>query len=193
MRAARALAWGRGCHFCFCEVETPHEFFLGAIFFILVLFANCVCEYSHFYDRKFSKNRSIIKIQQKKTRGNSWVICLSIFHCMGKRSKAEAMSSKCDVCNEVFLKKGNLVRHKRTRTDDKPYECDVCNKIFLQSGNLDAHKRTHTGEKPYECDVCNKRFSHSSHLTVHKRTHTGEKPYECDVCNKRFSHPLSDS
>ena len=30
---------------------------------ILVLFANCVSEYSHFYDQKFCKNRIIIKIQ----------------------------------------------------------------------------------------------------------------------------------
>ena len=30
---------------------------------ILVLFANCVSEYSHFYDQKLCKNRSIIKIQ----------------------------------------------------------------------------------------------------------------------------------
>jgi hypothetical protein len=37
--------------------------FLGAIFFILVRFANCVYEYSHFDVQKFCKNRSIIKIQ----------------------------------------------------------------------------------------------------------------------------------
>jgi hypothetical protein len=30
---------------------------------IHVLLANCVCEYSQFYDQKFCKNRSIIKIQ----------------------------------------------------------------------------------------------------------------------------------
>jgi hypothetical protein len=30
---------------------------------IHVLLANCVCEYSQFYDQNFSKNRSIIKIQ----------------------------------------------------------------------------------------------------------------------------------
>ena len=33
------------------------------IFSILMLFANCVSEYSHFYDQKLCKNQSIIKIQ----------------------------------------------------------------------------------------------------------------------------------
>ena len=153
-----------------------------------MLFAICVCEYSHFYDQKFCKNRSVIKIPLKQTRGNGWVIFLSIFDRTGKRSKAEAMSRKYELCNKVFSTKGNLVAHKRTHTGDKPYECDVCNKRFSRSGHLASHKRTHTGDKPYECDVCNKRFSHASTLTIHKRTHTDDKPYECDVCKRRFSH-----
>ena len=36
---------------------------------ILVLFANCVSEYSHFYVRKFCKNRSIIKINKGRLEG----------------------------------------------------------------------------------------------------------------------------
>ena len=154
---------------------------------LAVLLAICVCEYSHFYDQKFCKNRSVIKIPLKQTRGDGWVIFLSTFDRTGKRSKAETMSRKYELCNKVFSTKGNLVAHKRTHTGDKPYECDVCNKKFSQSSNLTVHKRNHTGEKPYECDVCNKRFSRSGDLARHERTHTGEKPYECDVCNKRFS------
>ena len=115
------------------------------------------------------------------------IFILSIFDRTGKRSKAETMSRKCEVCNKVFSTKGNLVAHKRTHSEDKPYECDVCNKRFSHSSHLAVHKRIHTGEKPYECDVCNKRFLQSGNLATHKRTHTGHKPYKCHVCKKRFS------
>ena len=50
-------------NFCFCKVETPRALFFGRHIFILVLFVNCVLECSRFYDQKFCKNRSIIKIQ----------------------------------------------------------------------------------------------------------------------------------
>ena len=129
---------------------------------LVVLLAICVCEY--FYDQKFCKNRSVIKIPLKQTRGDGWVIFVSIFDRTGKRSKAQTMSRKYELCNKVFSTKGNLVAHKRTHTGDKPYECDVCNKRFSQSSTLTAHKKTHTGDKPYECDVCNKKFSQSSNL-----------------------------
>ena len=184
MRAARAWAWGRGW---FLQSGNTTWIIFGRHILILVLLANCVSEYSHFYDQKFCKNRSVIKIPLKQTRGDGWVIFLSIFDRTGKRSKAETMSRKYELCNKVFSTKGNLVAHKRTHTGDRPYECDVCNKIFLRSGHLTVHKRNHTGEKPYECDVCNKRFSRSGDLARHQRTHTEDKPYECDVCNKKFS------
>ncbi|XP_077345853.1 uncharacterized protein LOC143989551 isoform X1 [Lithobates pipiens] len=93
----------------------------------------------------------------------------------------------CTECGKCFIKKSDLVRHRRSHTVKKPLFCPECGKFCLKKSHLYAHLRTHTGEKPYSCSECEKCFSEKSSLIKHQRYHTGEKPYSCPECGKRFS------
>ena len=75
---------------------------------------------------------------------------------------------------------------------EKQFKCDLCSSAFIRKHELILHKRFHTGfcfvfgttislklilqilcEKPFKCNMCSRDFSHKSHLTLHARIHTG--------------------
>lgn len=102
----------------------------------------------------------------------------------------------CEVCNRIFVSKGNLLMHMNIHNTDKvstpktnkplPYTCIYCNKQFGRPHEKVKHERIHTGEKPYKCEVCGKTFRITYCLTLHMRTHSGDRPYECKQCGKSF-------
>ena len=117
---------------------------------------------------------------------------------------------QCDVCNENFTVKGDLVRHQRT-----DFNLNLRSRPLIYSGllisyilfltftyllfsihillylnkmaNVDMHMEIHSGEKPFECSHCEKTFSHKDNLDVHMQIHSNDKPFECIQCGKTFS------
>ena len=62
---------------------------------------------------------------------------------------------QCNFCDQCFLRKEHLFRHKKQHTGDKPFHCA---KGFLTKSDLLRHTIQHTGEKPFKCDICDKAF-----------------------------------
>ena len=94
---------------------------------------------------------------------------------------------QCDICNRVFKKSNDLLRHRRIHTLERPYQCPLCPKSFAVKCALDNHSRTHLDlPKTYKCDICNLNYSYKASLDLHKRLHTGYKPFECNLCSQFF-------
>ena len=70
--------------------------------------------------------------------------------------KYEATIPKCDLCDEVFPTKSNLIKHdKIIHRKHGQFECKKCDKAFSEEWKLKAHEKSH---KKYTCEKCNKYF-----------------------------------
>ncbi|XP_069669295.1 zinc finger protein 454-like isoform X2 [Periplaneta americana] len=96
-------------------------------------------------------------------------------------------TTKCNICNQVFVTQQSLKHHFHIHTIKKSFHCDVCGRCFLRFAELKQHAPIHTGERQFKCNVCGKGFTRLSHLSNHERIHKGEWPYKCDVCGKGLS------
>ncbi|XP_058985003.1 putative zinc finger protein 735 [Musca domestica] len=94
----------------------------------------------------------------------------------------------CDICGNVFSKRGRMMEH-RQRHDKRPkYSCELCDKKFHMRELLRKHMFSHSGGKPHKCEYCSRTFYYESVKKAHEAVHQGLKPYICDVCGKAFSY-----
>ena len=105
------------------------------------------------------------------------------------KQKLRAGKFQCDICDEKFSTKRNLILHVRVHTFERQLECIVCGKTFNRKDHLTNHEMIHRDDKPDEtfiCKDCGKNFRRYSSLQRHQTIHSGEKPFLCKVCGKNF-------
>ncbi|XP_037092884.1 treacle protein-like [Pollicipes pollicipes] len=119
----------------------------------------------------------------------------------------------CDHCDSKFVKREQLLGHRRFHFKDKNVECPKCGKKFMTTGMLTMHNKWKHSQGPcrfcgrpftsatarqaheehmhlkhmmHMCDVCHFRVMAASQLRVHKRTHSAETPHRCPDCEQAF-------
>lgn len=118
---------------------------------------------------------------------------------------------KCDKCDEAFLYKVTLEKHKVTHSE---LYCGVCRRVLRDAATVARHKASHTRFqctrcdesftffkpllrhcqnvhklcRPFACAFCAKTYSRLRILIMHEWKHTGHLPFQCKLCSKRFKH-----
>lgn len=98
---------------------------------------------------------------------------------------------RCNFCGKMYLKKSDYVKHCTLHADYRPFKCDVCDKSFAQKKTYRNHMILHRERKPYQCPKCLRSYCHNYDMKKHLQTHDNAKPYGCDICKKRFAHNVS--
>ncbi|XP_013099434.1 zinc finger protein 665 [Stomoxys calcitrans] len=94
----------------------------------------------------------------------------------------------CDICGNVYTKRGRMMEHRQRHDKEKRFECELCDMKFHMRELLRKHMYSHSGGKPLKCDYCSRTFYYQSVLKAHELVHKGIKPYVCDICDKAFSY-----
>ncbi|XP_023212887.1 zinc finger protein 761-like [Centruroides sculpturatus] len=113
-----------------------------------------------------------------------------------KPQEIEKMADKndnsltCEECGKNFVRKKNLLSHKKTHSNERPHKCVECGQTFSLRNTLVCHRRVHTKERLYTCSLCFKSFTQCSTLKTHViYKHTKSFPYFCDKCGRGFISP----
>ncbi|XP_053966277.1 zinc finger protein 616 [Anastrepha ludens] len=109
------------------------------------------------------------------------------------RSTIRNAAHICDICGNIYAKRGRMMEHRRRHDKELRFACELCDKRFHLREKLRKHMFLHTGGKPYKCSFCSRTFFYESVKKAHETVHSGVKPYVCDECNKAFAyaHALS--
>uniref|UniRef100_A0A1A9WJD8 Protein krueppel n=1 Tax=Glossina brevipalpis TaxID=37001 RepID=A0A1A9WJD8_9MUSC len=104
------------------------------------------------------------------------------------RLKKENTGHICDVCGNVYAKRGRMMEHRQRHDKELKYACELCDKKFHMRELLRKHMYSHSGGKPLKCDYCSRTFYYESVRKAHEAVHKGHKPYVCDICGKAFCY-----
>ncbi|EDV41933.1 uncharacterized protein Dana_GF17249 [Drosophila ananassae] len=78
---------------------------------------------------------------------------------------------KCFTCGEIFLSKGDKLRHQKAHENERPYPCLECGKVCRSIRELQEHCATHPPPKrKFRCEPCRKDFASRKDLMTHSRT-----------------------
>lgn len=99
----------------------------------------------------------------------------------------------CELCDQQFLRKKNVVVHvRRYHNNERKYVCEICDKGFYERTAWEAHKSVHTTERAFVCETCKKTFKSHKSLRIHLRTHNESEAnqpinnYMCTYCGKQI-------
>ena len=97
---------------------------------------------------------------------------------------------KCNKCDKVCEKIGNLKHHIRVVHKKGIFKCENCNEVFYEWLKYRLHRDTiHEDAKNIPCNQpgCDKLFKSLGLMNSHvKQIHFAENKYLCDRCDKGF-------
>ena len=99
-----------------------------------------------------------------------------------KHYNQDASRYKCDVCDQEFGKKSNLLRHSKGKQ-----ACDLCDVVFCTLKQVQQHKRLL--HPAYSCAHCRKPFPNKAYLNQHverAKNEDGSLKNKCDYCSESF-------
>ena len=65
----------------------------------------------------------------------------------------DTVSNKCNQCNYVLSKAGDLRRHLKTHNKEKQNKCSQCEYASSYASVLKTHLEIHSGEKSKKCNI----------------------------------------
>ena len=101
----------------------------------------------------------------------------------------ENATHKCIHCGKMMGIGDDFIDHMLRHEDFKPYICDMqsCGKKFVKIHKLRQHMETHIAPKSYVCNQCDKTFTEHEYLKRHLLRHSGRKDHACNICQARFT------
>ena len=114
---------------------------------------------------------------------------LIVRHIERHKAKGNESEHVCSECGKTFKNRKSLVPHMLLHTGIKNHQCDVCNQMFCSRGNLLSHKaQSKCGAEEVVCPICGHKCNNKYYLKRHLMKHTGERPYKCEFegCGKGF-------
>ncbi|GAB0086662.1 Zinc finger C2H2 superfamily [Sergentomyia squamirostris] len=120
------------------------------------------------------------------------------FVAVEETSLKPSTSFTCDLCNTLFKKKSQLVKHLKTHMKNgkrkiklTEKKCPFCHKIY----KLKHKCKIIEPRRKFSCEFCPEVFTTFAKIHCHHKSHHPEKPkplspYQCEVCG-RFSVYLS--
>lgn len=97
----------------------------------------------------------------------------------------EKITFPCKKCSVVFEKRIQLYFHIK-KTHSEELKCQVCEESFRTKKELLEHGYSHSGERPYQCPLCDASFAKSRIFDSHLKIHDDAKKLSCPACSKLF-------